>query len=49
MKLEVVDKMRICQVRVATIKAVTGKRLYLEYDDVDHDDKGKGVKYLTIK
>jgi hypothetical protein len=40
MKLEVVDKMRICQVKVATIQNITGKRLYLEYDEVDHDDKG---------
>lgn len=40
MKLEVVDKMRICQVRVATIQEITGRRLYLQYDDVDHDDKG---------
>ncbi len=41
MKLEVVDKMRICQMRVASIIEVTGKRLYLKYDDVDHDDNGK--------
>lgn len=40
MKLEVVDKMRICQVKVATIKHITGKRLYLEYDDFDTDDNG---------
>ncbi|XP_040571740.1 MBT domain-containing protein 1 isoform X2 [Lepeophtheirus salmonis] len=39
MKLEVVDKMRICQVRVATIKEVVGRRLHLEYDDVEHDDR----------
>ena len=38
MKLELVDKMRICQVRVATIKEITGRRLYLQYDEVDHDD-----------
>jgi hypothetical protein len=40
MKLEVVDKMRICQVRVATIQEITGRRLYLQYDEVDHDDNG---------
>ena len=39
MKLEVVDKMRICQVRVATILEITGRRLRLQYDDVDHDDR----------
>lgn len=39
MKLEVVDKMRICQVRVATIVEITGRRLRLRYDDVDHDDR----------
>ena len=38
MKLEVVDKMRICQVRVATIMDITGRRLHLKYDDVTHDD-----------
>ena len=41
MKLEVVDKMRICQVRVATIQEITGRRLFVQYDDVDHDDKGE--------
>ena len=40
MKLEVVDKMRICQVRVATIQEIVGRRLYLMYDEVDHDDRG---------
>lgn len=40
MKLEVVDKMRICQVRVATIKEITGRRLFVQYDNVDHNDKG---------
>jgi hypothetical protein len=62
MKLEVVDKMRICQVsidctffvkriylfnnfcvsqvRVATIQEITGRRLFLTYDDVDTDDNG---------
>ena len=40
MKLEVVDKMRICQVRVATILEITGRRLKLQYDEVDHDDRG---------
>ena len=39
MKLEVVDKMRICQVRVATILEITGRRLRLQYDEVDHDDR----------
>jgi len=38
MKLELVDKMRICQVRVATVKEITGRRLYLMYDEVDHED-----------
>ena len=38
MKLELVDKMRICQVRVTTIKEITGRRLYLQYDESDHDD-----------
>jgi len=33
MKLEVVDKMRISQVRVATVVDVTGRRLQLSYDD----------------
>ena len=40
MKLEVVDKMRICQVRVATVLEITGRRLLLQYDEVDHDDRG---------
>ena len=38
MKLELVDKMRICQVRVTTVKEITGRRLYLQYDEVDHED-----------
>lgn len=38
MKLELVDKMRISQVRVATILEITGRRLCLQYDEVDHDD-----------
>ena len=29
------------QVKVATIKHITGKRLYLEYDDFDTDDNGE--------
>ena len=33
MKLEVVDKMRISQVRVATVVDITGRRLQLAYDD----------------
>ena len=35
MKLEVMDKMKICQVRVATAEEVTGRRLQLAYDDTD--------------
>ena len=38
MKLELVDKMRICQVRVTTIKEITGRRLYLQYDETEHED-----------
>ena len=38
MKLELVDKMRICQVRVATVKEITGRRLFLQYDEVEHED-----------
>ena len=34
-KLEVVDKMRISQVRVATVVDITGRRLQLSYDDHD--------------
>jgi len=33
MKLEVVDKMRISQVRVASVVDITGRRLQLSYDD----------------
>jgi hypothetical protein len=40
MKLEVLDKTRICQVRVATIQEVTGRRLFLKYDDFDQSDVG---------
>ena len=32
MKLEVVDKMRISQVRVASVVDITGRRLQLSYD-----------------
>eukprot|EP00090_Calanus_glacialis_P032340 TRINITY_DN53588_c0_g1_i1.p1 TRINITY_DN53588_c0_g1~~TRINITY_DN53588_c0_g1_i1.p1 ORF type:complete len:772 (-),score=281.52 TRINITY_DN53588_c0_g1_i1:542-2857(-) len=35
MKLEVVDKMRISQVRVATVVDITGRRLQLAYDDTE--------------
>ena len=35
MKLEVVDKMRISQVRVASVVDITGRRLQLTYDDND--------------
>jgi len=35
MKLEVVDKMRISQVRVATVVDITGRRLQLAYDDCE--------------
>ena len=35
MKLEVVDKMRISQVRVASVVDITGRRLQLTYDDSD--------------
>eukprot|EP00092_Neocalanus_flemingeri_P099427 GFUD01126832.1.p1 GENE.GFUD01126832.1~~GFUD01126832.1.p1 ORF type:complete len:765 (+),score=246.27 GFUD01126832.1:56-2350(+) len=38
MKLEVVDKMRISQVRVATVLDITGKRLQLAYDDSEGTD-----------
>ena len=38
MTLELVDKMRICQVRPATILDITGRRLFLRYDNVDHED-----------
>ena len=33
MKLEVVDKMRISQVRVASVVDITGRRLQLSYDE----------------
>lgn len=49
MKLEVVDKMRICQVRVATIFEIIGRRLYLQYDNVDHNDKGRLMKVMLCK
>jgi len=35
MKLEVVDKMRISQVRVATVVDITGRRLQLAYDNLE--------------
>lgn len=40
MKLEVVDKMRISQVRVATVVDITGRRLQLAYDDSSGGEEG---------
>lgn len=42
MKLEVVDKMRISQVRVATVVDITGRRLQLAYDDTDGAEQTDG-------
>lgn len=42
MKLEVVDKMRISQVRVATIVDITGRRLQLAYDDNEVSESADG-------
>lgn len=40
LNLEVVDKNRISQVKVATIKRIVGKRLNITYYDSDPDDPG---------
>lgn len=40
MNLEVVDKSRISQVKVATIERIVGKRLHVRYYDADPDDNG---------
>ena len=36
-QLEVVDKNRICQLRLASVKKIVGKRLHVEYFDTDQD------------
>lgn len=40
MNLEVVDKNRISQVKVATIQKIVGKRLHVCYYNADPDDNG---------
>jgi mbt repeat len=40
LQLEVVDKNRISQVRVATINKIVGKRLYVRYFNSPPDDNG---------
>ncbi|KAL1139424.1 hypothetical protein AAG570_006408 [Ranatra chinensis] len=40
LNLEVVDKNRISQVKVATIKKIVGKRLHVKYYDADINDNG---------
>ncbi|KAK9507297.1 hypothetical protein O3M35_007184 [Rhynocoris fuscipes] len=40
LNLEVVDKNRISQVKVATIKQIIGKRLHVKYYDADPGDNG---------
>ncbi|XP_014249159.1 polycomb protein Sfmbt isoform X3 [Cimex lectularius] len=40
LNLEVVDKNRISQVKVATIKHIVGKRLHVRYYDADSSDNG---------
>lgn len=38
--MEVVDKNRIAQMRVATVTEVVGKRLHLKYHGAPPDDNG---------
>ncbi|XP_075224784.1 polycomb protein Sfmbt-like isoform X3 [Lycorma delicatula] len=40
LNLEVVDKSRISQVKVATIERIVGKRLHVRYYDAEPDDNG---------
>ncbi|XP_046666398.1 LOW QUALITY PROTEIN: polycomb protein Sfmbt-like [Homalodisca vitripennis] len=40
LNLEVVDKNRICQIKVATIKKIVGKRLHIKYYDADPEEDG---------
>lgn len=50
LNVEVVDKNRISQVCVATIKRIVGKRLHVEYYNADSDDNGMflnpSIKYI---
>ena len=39
--MEVVDKNRIAQMRVATVTEVVGKRLHLKYHGAPPDDNGE--------
>lgn len=41
LNVEVVDKNRIAQMRVATVTEVVGKRLHLRYHGAPPDDNGK--------
>lgn len=41
LNVEVVDKNRIAQMRVATVTEVVGKRLHLKYHGAPPDDNGK--------
>ena len=43
LNLEVVDKNRISQVKVATIKNIVGKRLHVKYYDAEPGDNGMYV------
>lgn len=35
------DKNRICQIKVATIKKIVGKRLHIAYYNTDPEEDGK--------
>lgn len=41
LNVEVVDKNRIAQMRVATVTEVVGKRLHLKYHGAPPDDNGE--------
>ena len=41
LNLEVVDKNRISQVKLASIKKIVGKRLHIKYYDSELSDNGK--------
>ncbi|XP_054260917.1 polycomb protein Sfmbt isoform X2 [Macrosteles quadrilineatus] len=40
LNLEVVDKNRICQIKVASIKKIVGKRLHIRYYNTDPEEDG---------
>lgn len=47
LNMEVVDKNRISQVCVATVKRIIGKRLHVEYFNAEPDDNGSW-QYIYI-